>query len=382
MDSITRRTEQLIDKVRRFITSCTKGPPFSDTAAAPDDSLFNEVALEVFQFQYENNATLRSLGDLRQRTPGTVTHWQDIPSLPTAAFKEFELTTLPPDQRRTTFHSSGTTGHRPSRHFHSAASLDLYRASLTPWFQRHLTPGIPPLGTGSQRPQFLSLTPSPAEAPHSSLAHMLEQVRLACGGTTSHFAGSVGGSQDWTFAPESVVDWLRQRTVLNQPVALCGTAFNFIHLLDWLISRDERLQLPAGTAVMETGGYKGRSRELPRAELHQLISQRLGVPDAAIICEYGMCELGSQAYDRVAGDGSAPRRFRFPPWARARIVSPESGREEAEGRAGLIQVFDLANVCSSLAVQTEDLAIRHDDGFELIGRAVEASTRGCSLMSA
>jgi len=99
-----------------------------------------------------------------------------------------------------------------------------------------------------------------------------------------------------------------------------------------------------------------------------------------------MSELSSQAYDTVVGQSSpaphAPRRFRFSPWTRVQIVSPETGREVVEGETGLIRVFDLANVASVLAVQTEDLAIRRGDGFEFIGRATGAEPRGCSLMTA
>jgi hypothetical protein len=147
---------------------------------------------------------------------------------------------------------------------------------------------------------------------------------------------------------------------------------------------------------METGGYKGRSREIPREELHDLIALSLGVPHARIGCEYGMSELSSQAYDirdgllsgaslrhsaGAVGDGRRPpRRLQFPPWCHARVVSPETGREQPDGQPGLLQIIDLANVASVLGVQTEDLAIRHADGLELLGRAAQAEARGCSLM--
>jgi hypothetical protein len=153
---------------------------------------------------------------------------------------------------------------------------------------------------------------------------------------------------------------------------------------------------------METGGYKNRSRSMPKAELHQLITERLGIPSSRIICEYGMSELSSQAYDlgapasrrqvfsnatkELAGGtlalpGYATRHFHFPPWARVQIISPETGCEVADGETGLIRVFDLANVFSVMAIQTEDLGIRRDENFELIGRAALAEARGCSLMT-
>ena len=146
---------------------------------------------------------------------------------------------------------------------------------------------------------------------------------------------------------------------------------------------------------METGGYKNRSRAMPKSELHVLITERLGVPPENILCEYGMSELSSQAYDGVAGGGRrvtgkdstpryaprATRHFSFPPWARVQIISPETGLEVADGETGLIRIFDLANVFSVMAIQTEDLGVRRGDGFELIGRAPLAEARGCSLMT-
>ena len=153
---------------------------------------------------------------------------------------------------------------------------------------------------------------------------------------------------------------------------------------------------------METGGYKNRSRVLPKAGLHALITDRLGILPSQIICEYGMSELSSQAYDQrlerrsptrhetvnlyqragsEAGAPSAVRFLHFPPWARVQIISPETGHEVAEGETGLLRIFDLANVFSVMAIQTEDLAIRRGSGFELIGRAQFAEPRGCSLTS-
>jgi hypothetical protein len=133
---------------------------------------------------------------------------------------------------------------------------------------------------------------------------------------------------------------------------------------------------------MENGGYKNRSRALPKAELHQFITERLGVPREQIICEYGMSELSSQAYDNATRGDGALRCFSFPAWARTQIISPETGREVADGETGLIRAFDLANVFSVAAIQTEDLGFRWGDWFDLIGRAQPAEPRGCSLMSA
>ena len=173
---------------------------------------------------------------------------------------------------------------------------------------------------------------------------------------------------------------------------MLGTAFSFVHLLDHLAKQDLRFELPPGSCALETGGYKGRSRSMPKAALHSLIAERFGVPRGQTVCEYGMSELSSQAYDAQLAPSllahraphftlDASRSFHFPPWARVQIVSPETGREVGEGETGLIRVVDLANVYSVMAIQTEDLGVRRGEGFALAGRAVLAEPRGCSLMA-
>jgi hypothetical protein len=209
---------------------------------------------------------------------------------------------------------------------------------------------------------------------------MLETVRRRFGASDSSFCGTVQLDGSWGLDLDRLLYALRKTMCANRPVALLGTAFNFVHLLDHFEANNVRYHLAEGSRIMETGGYKGRSRELPKAELHAQLQRRLGIAPEWIVCEYGMCELSSQAYDRRAGDGG-PRKFRFPPWARVRIVGPEDGREQPDGRPGLICIYDLANVWSVLAVQTADLGIKHGDGFELLGRAALAERRGCSLMA-
>lgn len=347
-------------------------------AASQPDSLgeneFQTLALELFRLQYDALAPYLRLCDRRRKTPATVTSWKDIPALPTTAFKDLELSSLAQEDRTTVFHSSGTTEQRPSRHFHSAESLAVYEDSLRPWFQKHV------LGPSPTLPHILALTPPPASCPNSSLIHMFETVQNAFTPGKTQFFGSLALDKTWEINFADVFTVIEKSIATREPVLLLGTAFLFVHLLDELEQRNLHFKLPPGSRLMETGGYKGRSRELTKAELHRQLSIRLGLPDETILCEYGMSELSSQAYDRVCGSAS-PRRFRFPPWARVIIVSPETGAEAAVGETGLVRIHDLANVWSIAAVQTEDLAIRHEDGFELLGRAAQAEPRGCSLMA-
>jgi hypothetical protein len=348
---------------------------------------FSELALELFALQFENNAAYRKICEVRGLPPEAVEHWTQIPAVPTSAFKELELSCIPTDERTAVFHSSGTTEQKPSRHFHNAESLAVYEASLWAWFGRHV---VPDLKSEISNFKLTILTPPRELAQHSSLIHMLETVRRNLGEPNVHasraeFLGKLAADGSWTLDFDAALATLgnNPQSAIRNPQLVLGTAFSFVHLLDYLAERNLWAELPAGSRVMETGGYKNRSRAMPKAELHALITERLGIPPENIICEYGMSELSSQAYDQEAQSaGCGVRSFKFPPWARVQIISPETGREVADGEAGLIRVFDLANVFSVAAIQTEDLGIRRGGGFELIGRAQLAEPRGCSLMTA
>jgi hypothetical protein len=447
---------------------------------------FEELALQLFALQFEHNTPYQSLCETRGLSPRAIEHWSQIPSVPTSAFKDLELTCLSAGERQAVFHSSGTTGQKLSRHYHSADSLALYRAALLAWFRARVplergtsnsveagerggrAPGsgtiqnpkeanqgnkaptgsenasrIDALGSPKGEPsqkrsptlnspyssasfpslpsvqmnrsggwRWVILTPPPAEAPHSSLVYMFETIRQAAGAPESAFLGQALPDGSWRLDAETATKLTSQAAEDAQPVMVLGTAFSFVHWLDYLADRNLRFKLPAGSSALETGGYKGRSRRLPKAELDALITEHLGIPPNQIICEYGMSELSSQAYDKCGVRNSecgiqspdalpqhsafhtphsalldSPLRtphsaFHFPPWTRVQIISPESGAEVAEGETGLLRGFDLANVYSVMAIQTEDLAIRRGDGFELLGRAALAEPRGCSLMPA
>jgi Acyl-protein synthetase, LuxE len=371
---MTTSLAPLCERVTSFIHRSSGGDFLH---ADVDVREFEKLALEVFNFQFQENPTYRRMCEARKARPGLVTSWQQIPAVPAAAFKEFELTCLSPADRTHVFHSSGTTNQQRSRHFHGQESLAVYEASLLPWFRRHL---LREEEASNRSVDFYSLTPAAKDAPQSSLAHMIDAVTQACGGTASRSFGSVDREGQWSIEANLLLDAL---AAIQRPVLLLGTAFNFVHLLDAMEAGQLELKLPEGSRVMETGGYKGRSRELPKDALHAELSRRLGLPASALICEYGMSELSSQAYD-LAVDAQHPldRWFRFPPWCRFQIINPESGLPCPEGAPGLLRIFDLANVASVIAVQTEDLAIQRGNGFELLGRAARADARGCSLMTA
>jgi hypothetical protein len=357
--------------------STTSFPEISAPLRALSDEEFQTRALRLFAFQFLNNRPYSRFCVSRSLDPGNVHKWQDIPAVPTAGFKEVELSCVAPTDRTAVFHSSGTTKQRPSRHFHSAESLEIYEESLLIGFRQNVIKDGPI--------RIVALTPSTEEAPHSSLVHMFKTLGSQAGSANVVFVGTTAESGDWVLEIDNAVAEFEQASRKDQPVCILGTAFLFVHLIDYLRARKHRINLPAGSVIMETGGYKGRSRSIPRSELHAMICDCFGVTHEQIVCEYGMSELSSQAYARPSGigrrEGDRLRVFHFPGWCRVQIISPETGQEVAEGETGLIRVFDLANVYSVMAVQTEDLGIKRGSGFELIGRSALSEPRGCSLMT-
>ncbi|MFM2295961.1 MAG: hypothetical protein RLZZ350_2374 [Verrucomicrobiota bacterium] len=341
---------------------------------------FPALALELFTLQFQHNLAYQKICRARSLTPANVTDWTQVPAVPTSAFKELELTALALSERTAVFHSSGTTEQKPSRHFHNADSLALYEKSLWAAFDQ-----IFQLSTFNF--QLCVLTPPANQVPHSSLVHMFEVVRKKLAQPPEVFLGHLADDGTWQLDFPAALAALSSNSKLKTQNSklILGTAFSFVHLLDFLAEKNLRLALPPGSRVLETGGYKNRSRSMPKPELHALIADRLGVARENIVCEYGMSELSSQAYEtRIQNSESRiqNRAFQFPPWARAQIVSPETGRAVADGETGLLRLCDLANVFSVQAIQTEDLAIRRGEGFELLGRAQLAEPRGCSLMTA
>lgn len=354
-------------RLRKFMADSAAG------STSDDQRIFDELVLGLFRLQFAHNEAYRKFCEFHGVTPHRTSHWPEIPAMPTSAFKQLDITSLPVEERKAVFQSSGTTAFARSRHFHSVESLALYEASVLSWFKPHLIPD-------TEKVAMLSLTPSAIAAPNSSLVHMFETIRVGQSGTESLFVGLAEPDGSWNLDFPAMIAFLGRATDGAQPVLLVGTAFSFVHLLDHCADQHLKFGLPPGSRILETGGYKGRSRVISKTELHKHLTDCLGVPSSHIITEYGMSELSSQAYDGAV-PRSGSRVLRFPPWARVQIISPETGQPVSRGQTGLIRVFDLANVWSAMAIQTEDLGIEHEMGFELIGRAEGVEPRGCSLMA-
>jgi hypothetical protein len=164
----------------------------------------------------------------------------------------------------------------------------------------------------------------------------------------------------------------------DQPVLLLATSFALVHFLDAL--GDSSFALPRGSRVMQTGGFKGKSREGPADRLRAELARVFGLDERAIVAEYGMTELSSQFYEQTLFDGAAAHGvYAEPPWARVVPVDPATLAPVPDGEVGLAKIIDLMNIDSAVAVLTQDRVRRLRAGIELLGRAPGAPSRGCSI---
>lgn len=323
---------------------------------------FNDLALRIFAHQLRYNEPYAkyaaSLGVTLDAMPPD---WERIPPVPAAAFKEAALCTFDPACAELVFETSGTTQGSSGQHYMETA--DLYDAALIAGF------GDAMLSDVNEPLRYLLLVPNPAQRPHSSLGYMMRKVADVFG----------DGQEQWYLEGDDLrVDrFIRDCERAERsgvPLCIAGTAFAFVNLLDELRRRGVAdLRLPSGSRIMETGGFKGRTRVVERAELYAQIASLFALPPDRIIAEYGMTELTSQYYDDVNRTKTAP------PWLRPRVVGPD-GKTLPTGDVGALVHVDLANRSSCVAIQTEDLGVRTSDGgIMLIGREQGAELRGCSL---
>lgn len=346
-----------------------------------DDEGFNTLALRAFAYQFARNEPYRAFAERRGRVPGEISHWSEIPAVPTAAFKEVELVSGDPEKAEAVFRTSGTTEGAERRGEHYILDLTLYHASLLPNFAAYLLPD------GAELP-MISLMPPSSEMVDSSLAHMISVVldRLGAVGSESH--ATVEGGID----EEGLSAVLRRYEAEGTPVCILGTSFSFVHWTDSLRARGERFELAPGSRLMDTGGFKGRSREVGADELRATYVELLGIREDHLVNEYGMAEMCSQFYDRILRDhyreegGTrvraevGPDRVKVgPPWVRSQVVDPETLEPVAPGEVGILRHYDLANLGSVIGIQTEDLAREVEGGFVLLGRTSGAPPRGCSI---
>lgn len=328
------------------------------------DAEFDALALRLFAEQHAHNAAYRRFCQLRGATPRTVRSWRDIPAVPITAFKEVTLSCTPADSAERVFMTSGTTrGDVKGRHYHP--TIAVWDASMTRNFARRFM-------QGSERLPMGILFPDEQEMPNSSLAHYLAMAVREFGTPDSRWYVSRDGMDT-----QGLRGMLRAAERSGEPCAILGASWSFVHLMDELAASGERFALPAGSRILDTGGYKSQSRELPLEQFYAQLSATFGVPRERCINMYGMTELSSQLYDE--GNAVVPSVKSGPHWIRSRLVDPLTGREMPRGERGILVHCDLANFNSVTSILTEDVGVAADGGFLLLGRAEGAQAKGCSL---
>jgi hypothetical protein len=338
------------------------------TAADPRAPFpFDELALEIFAFQFSHCASYRRFCERRCHRPENIMSWQEIPALPTSAFKQLDLACGDAEK---VFLTAGTTQGGERRGRHLMPDITLYRDSALAHFRRMVLPD-------AATPRIVGLLAGPSELPQSSLVQMVEWLRTDLGNDDPVYLVDAAG-----FDAAAATHRLRSLAAEARPLCLIGVRAVFTALLDHLRASGEEIEFPSGTRIVETGGPKG-GRTLSDAGLRRAAWDLLGVPGYYCLNEYGMTELSSQYYDdvlerRFAGS-NAKRRKLAPPWLRSVAVDPETLEAFPDGEKGLLRHVDLANALSVLAVQTEDLGIVQGSYLELHGRQPGAEPRGCAL---
>jgi hypothetical protein len=338
------------------------------------DEAFDVLGVEIARYQAARVEPYRRLLDARRCDAGAATSLRDLPAMPTDAFKLARIAAHDEKDDEAVFLTSGTTGaHRGT---HAMATTVTYEKAALAWGRWALVPDAPRSAT--------AIVFADAADRGSSLGFMLRLFgeRFA---VEAHFVMGPGGDGAALRVDVSAVRRAaRAAQERGGPAIVMGTSFAFVHLLDGL--GGERIDLPPASRIMHTGGLKGRTREIGRADLVAAIARAFGVDERMVVGEYGMTELSSQLYEgtlRAALGMPTPADghgvFVAPPWTRVVAVDTETLAPLRQGLVGILRIEDLANVDSAVAVQTADVGRIVRGGVELIGRAPGAPPRGCSL---
>jgi hypothetical protein len=354
-------------RVRAFIRASLRGG-----SVGPPPEPFDALALDLARFQAAHVPAFARLVRARGVDLHAAQSAAAIPGVPTDVFRLARVAVHPPACDIALFRTSGTTGPRGE---HPLRTTETYEAGALGWGERFLWPDGRALAA-------IVLAPPLAVQPDSSLGFMLDRFARALDGPAS-FHVHLDGAGEAVLDVEGVGRAAAQSRSEGRPALVLATSFALVHLLDR--AGDLDLRLPAGSRVMQTGGFKGRSREVAPEALRHQVAAAFGVPPALVVAEYGMTELSSQLYEgtlaaALAGQPAARHGlYLAPPWVRVTPVDPIALAPVAFGEEGIARIVDLANVDSVVAVQTADRVRLAEDGVELLGRLPGATPRGCSL---
>lgn len=335
--------------------------------AGVSDETFDGLAADIARFQGKHVPAVGRLFRAHNLDLDAAFDAAAIPAVPSDAFRFARIAAHDAADDTAVFRTSGTT--QGARGEHPMRTTATYEAAALRWGRALLFPD-------TQRFRVIVLAPTLAAVPDSSLGFMLDAFAREVGAQASWHVALVG--QEASIDHTGVLHAAEEAHSQGFAALVLGTSFAFVHLLDALAGR--RVPLPKGSRLMQTGGYKGRSREVPRDELRRDLAVTFDLPATHVVAEYGMTELSSQLYEAtIAQPEAQPGLYVAPPWLRITAVNPLDLTPLPAGEVGLARFVDLANVDSAVAVQTADRVRVTPAGVELLGRAPGAPTRGCSL---
>jgi hypothetical protein len=343
----------LIDTIKAFIES--------DSTTDHD---FNDLAITIFAYQYENNLPFRQFSMQQGKAPRTAKTWKDIPPVPINAFKSVLLTCSKQADDGRTFMTSGTTKKGiQGKSYHP--TLKIYDQSMIKNFKNRFMKEKDTIEMGI-------LFPDEKIMPNSSLAHYLTLALKHFGTKSSGFRLNQNGINF-----EKIFEDLDCSQANRTPYAILGASFSIVHLVDEMIKINKTYKLPLGSKILDTGGFKGKSRLLGPDEFYDQLSNVFGIPRKNCINMYGMTELSTQFYDN--GNEVCPSIKTGPHWIKSRVVNPLTKDDVLKGNTGVLVHCDLAHFNIVSSILTEDLGIELDNGFLLLGRAGAEEVKGCSM---
>lgn len=289
--------------------------------------------------------------------------WRDIPAVPINAFKELTLSCSDPAAAEDVFMTSGTTKGIKGKHYHP--TLAIYDQSMLSNFKDRVM-------KTTDRIRIGVLFPTEADMPNSSLSHYLALAFREFGTETSSYFVDDKGLQT-----DQLIEEMEQAERTGEPFMLLGATYSFVHLLEELQTRGKSFKLVKGSRILDTGGFKNKSKELALDDFYQQISDCFGVDRADCLNMYGMTELSTQLYD--SGNSYVPSVKSGPYWIRTRVINPLTGEDVARGERGVLVHCDLANFNSVTTILTEDMGIEKEGGFLLLGRVQGTEAKGCSI---
>lgn len=370
-----RQSDRLHERVQAFALASLQDLPQAKAVAPPGARVgtphdtFESLALDIARYQAKYIPGFARLVDAAS---GGLACVGDIPAVPVDAFRMTRIAAHPSDQDELTFLTSGTTsGLRGGHHFRRT---DTYRTVSLLWGRKALLP----IGTANVK--VASIAPHPGLRPTSSLGFMMQAFAQTWDPDAARTQEDAWLLRDERIDLPGIEQAVGHAWSEQRPLLVLATSFALVFLLDELGGR--RIELPSGSVVMQTGGFKGKSRQIEASQLRNWVASAFAIPESQVISEYGMTELSSQLYEGTLPAGALvaePGWLVPPPWLRVQALEPDARSPLPDGEVGLASFTDLANIDSAVRIVTMDQVVVRGGLVQLLGRQSGAPPRGCSL---